>query len=329
MPRAPGQRSIAAQACRVQRGFTLVELLVVIAIIATLVSILVPSLSAVRTQARSAKCQANLHALGRGAAIYQEQENGALVGGRLPRVSGSDCDTSATLFGQQKYRPTFLAMMSSAVSVPPFDDPQACRSTFDLDGERGDRQNYSYPLYVCPEVPDWTDERNGSYGYNYQFLGNSRTVEGGTDTDYKNWPTRIDQFSQPQRTVMVADSMGTAATWAPEDRLPYENNSRDAQRFGNEGFNLDPPWIDVANGEAANFDSNPMSASTAHDRHNGRAVVLFLDQHIELRTLPELGYEVLANGAIGFEGENVLWTGSGRDFPWTPNGVPAAARTRR
>jgi len=44
-----------------KRGFTLVELLVVIAIIALLMSILMPALSRVKKQARSAACKMNLH----------------------------------------------------------------------------------------------------------------------------------------------------------------------------------------------------------------------------------------------------------------------------
>ncbi len=45
-------------------GFTLIELLVVIAIIGLLVSILIPSLSDAKWQAKVAKCQAGLHSVG-------------------------------------------------------------------------------------------------------------------------------------------------------------------------------------------------------------------------------------------------------------------------
>jgi hypothetical protein len=69
------------------------------------------------------------------------------------------------VYGRHKFRPTFLTMMSGAVGVPPFDDPQACKGVQDMHGEPGDQQNYSYRGYVCPSVPNWTDERNGSYGY--------------------------------------------------------------------------------------------------------------------------------------------------------------------
>lgn len=53
-----------------RKGFTLIELLVVIAIIALLVSILMPSLSKARELAKRASCQMNLSSIGKGMAMY-------------------------------------------------------------------------------------------------------------------------------------------------------------------------------------------------------------------------------------------------------------------
>jgi prepilin-type processing-associated H-X9-DG protein len=172
---------------------------------------------------------------------------------------------------------------------------------------------------VCPSVAEWTDERNGSYGYNYQFLGNSRLSDASVLDSYKNWPVRLDQMTQAARTVAAADSMGTAASFAPGERLDYVNNGPDQLAcFGNEGFNLDPPWVDQADGEMAGFDDAPQARTAVDPRHREFGNVLWVDGHASGSRLEELGYRLKDNGAVDYLGENVQWTGVGRDEPWTP-----------
>ena len=59
-----------------QQGFTLIELLVVISIIALLVSILLPSLSKAREQARKVVCQSNLKQSGTAFIMYALDHDG-------------------------------------------------------------------------------------------------------------------------------------------------------------------------------------------------------------------------------------------------------------
>lgn len=66
-----------------QHGFTLIELLVVVAIIALLLSILLPSLSNAKEQAREAVCKANLHGFGRGFHVYAGNNSGHYCSGSM------------------------------------------------------------------------------------------------------------------------------------------------------------------------------------------------------------------------------------------------------
>jgi prepilin-type processing-associated H-X9-DG protein/prepilin-type N-terminal cleavage/methylation domain-containing protein len=293
-------------------GFTLLELLVVVSIIALLISLVLPSLSRARESARATICLTNLRTFSQGMTMYSTEHEGELPPGRLPRLD--DEHWRALVMGGWKYRPTFLAMMGTNVALTPFDDPKAGRREVDRYGQPGDMQNYSGKAYVCPTVADWTDERNGAYGYNYQWLGNSRLRDTSVRNSFKNWPVIFYKVRKPSECVAVGDSMGTAASFPPSQRRGYLDNGRDADRYGNEGFNLDPPNIDLARGEGANW---PQQRSAIDERHNRRGNILWVDGHATAETLESLGYEVLPDGRVGWHGQNYRWSLTGKDIPWT------------
>jgi hypothetical protein len=164
-------------------------------------------------------------------------------------------------------------------------------------------------------VPRWTDERNGAYGYNYHFLGNSRLYDTSKPTSFKNWPVTMTTVKNPGQCVAVADCMGTAASFAR--RREYSNNEKtDDTRYGNEGFNLDPPRVDEANGEMAAFNHSPKARTAVHPRHLEKAAVLWLDSHGSLETPEGLGYRIADDGVFALDGNNRFFTTDGTDTAW-------------
>lgn len=307
-------------ACGRRSGFTLLELLVAIAIVGLLIGILFPSLSKARGKAKSGLCQTRLRQLGQGLAMYAHENRDYMPPGRMPRID--DENWTVDVEGGRKYRPTFLAMMGSQIGVAPFSDPQKRADRKDRFGEAGDRQDYAHEVYTCPEVPDWTDERNGAFGYNYQFLGNARLRDPDQPASFKNWPNAYSRVKSPSGCVAVGDCMGTAATYAPRQRHEYVNNGRDPQAFGDEGFNLDPPLVDPVNGELAGKEENIAETvrTALHPRHVGQANVLWVDGHGSFETHETMGYQVLENGSIGLGVPDVthnrMWTLDRSPGPW-------------
>lgn len=294
-------------------AFTLIELLVVVAIIGLLTGLLISGLSQARKRAREAVCLTQLHTLGQGLCLYTLQNRDWLPPGRMPDL-GDGINWRVPIKGGLKYRPTFLAVLGGSVGLPAFAKPMSMKTAVDSSGERGDRQNYASRVFVCPEVAHWTDERNASYGYNYQFLGNKRLRDPRDLSSFKNWPVAASRVRSPGRCVAFADSMGTAASFA--QRREYENNGRDADRFGNEGFNLDPPTVDPLQGEMAGFDSVPQSRTALHARHGQRGAVLWLDMHSSAASPKQLGYTVADDGVVSFSGRNTLFHARGLDAAW-------------
>jgi prepilin-type processing-associated H-X9-DG protein len=266
----------------------LIELLVVIAIIAILIGIIVPSLGSARQTSKSLLCLSNLRQLSMGWSMYADDNKDVMVPGRAPNLPGAEGnpDNIYDIGNGEKFRPTWIARIGGYVGVYAFTTPS------ETDG----RQDYDNPVYVCPSVPDWTDERNGAYGYNFQFLGNSRVTNG----KFNNYPVRRSTIRDFSQTVMAADALGTAAGFALAERTSYDNDSRVETALGNEGFNLDPPRL------TSTSDKTSTHRSGVDPRHLRRTNVVFLDTHARTIDPRELGYAIRGDGRFLEQAEGDL-----------------------
>jgi len=281
-------------------GFTLVELLVVVGIIALLVAILAPSLARARELARATVCATQQRNLARGWSLYAANHNGICLPGRFGSGHGDD---RYWVGNGWKYRPRWVAAMGMLVGTVPFASPSPVKAG------GGDRQDYTDPVYQCPAVPDWIDERNYAYGYNHQFLGNARNHPGGKG--YRHWPVKMDFIHPLSGTVLAADCMGTAAGFGAAQRTPYENDGTDLTDMANHAWCLDPPRLTNAGDRGTGDRGSPRTA--VDPRHLGKTTVSFCDEHVEHRVPEALGYRLAADGTYTDDGDNSLFSGTGRD----------------
>lgn len=324
---------------RVQRrAFTLVEILVVIGIIVMLAGLLLPALSTARESARSTQCQSNLRQMMLATLQYMEHSNGVMPAFKSQldqvRISVAD-DQDAVLVDTPRW-PTLIG---------PY-----LEGTFDLDVYRvllnhpdQSRTDDSFvpvnnQVLICPDAPERTTIRNLGYGYNYQFLGNTRPRFHDDPSDlpgqeYANFPVGSSGVSVQSRTIAFADAMGSAGELAAVDRLPYSGSGRLIDSLGNHGYTLDPPrsytpagvptFTNPAPRTAATFNNahyGPSQCTSAtrmcpvEPRHRGRVNVVFVDGHTGSMTPTELGYSVNLDGSFNRDGlTNRYFSGSGLD----------------
>ncbi len=282
-----------------RRAFTLVELLVVISVIAVLMGILLPALSGARKSARSLVCLANVKRLALAGVMYA-QTNGAFPPHRMKRRNFSDPYNFVNKYGRD--RPRWQWFFDQGVG-PVIDPSGWVKRQGDIFTD-GDTLMMTNEYFICPEFrhPQYSvhDIRNGSYGYNYQYLGNAR--DRPDLGQFQNFPVAESSIERPAMTIVVGDGRGSGYPHGPHS------------------YKLDPPKIALSTGAIyfGNWKEPTIEQQhcPAEDRHNRKVNVSFLDGHAKSMTLDDLGYVVDETGIVVANdpgGSNRLFTGTGQD----------------
>lgn len=290
------------------RGFTLIELLVVIAIISILASMLLPALARAKGMGRMAACVSNLRQIGLGFALYADAHGDVCVPGRPPKIGATTDSANVYDVGNGlQYRPRWFVTLGAQTGIYAYAQPSA-------DPADDNTKRIDHKVFVCPQVPAWVNNRNASYGYNFQFLGNSRNRASG---GYINFPVKATSLHW-SGTVIAADCLGTAAGKPAASRTAYRvDGLSDTFAVGNHAWALDPPRLTSGSDFCDDSNRAPEHRSGVDARHNGKAVSVYADGHVERQTPRQLGYQVNEDGSFAAGGgvaHNRLFSGTGEDL---------------
>jgi prepilin-type N-terminal cleavage/methylation domain-containing protein len=240
------------------RAFTLIELLVVVAIVALLVSILLPTLSTARAQARRAVCASNLRQLALAAHMY-----GTEARGPLPPCGWWNPQRDAITYWWGQVTADHVDHKVSPLY-------RYLRSALQEDS-----------VYECPDQPWGTykpqplnldNQVTSTYGYNGYYLTPAATPGWCESIGKRPWQ-RLESILSPGMVFMFADTL-----------IDFNN---DGQASNN--ALLDPPLLykgsmaPKATGAANRWTQN-LSPTTAF-RHRGLTNAACVDGHVESFTL--------------------------------------------
>ncbi len=237
-----------------RRAFTLLELLLAVAVIALLLAILLPALGRARDEARSVHCAATLHNAGMAMTLYHEDNDGAFWPYYVDVTTGQP--GRRWWFGFEPGGP--------AAGASPGERYIDKRSGFlgpYLTGTASDFRCPSFPYHGGRYFEKFAPTAGG-YGYNTGALAGASPLDpAGPRT------RRVGEFDGRTSDIFaLADGIHF-------DRLDYSSSPPLNQTFN------EPAYIQWQ--DPSLFGGNVgINGGYGHFRHNGRAMVLYLDAHV-------------------------------------------------
>ncbi len=249
---------VAAARRRLHRGaFTLIELLVVISIISLLISILLPSLSRARDEAKRVHCLARLKEYGNALATYENLSGGVLPPARwFPDQAGLVPDPQQAVNDERPVEYGWQEVLFTYVYHEEVRLPESYPVQRNFDGRRW--QDY----FICKAVGG-TEVNSGHYRvYLPAWSAGTYALEPG---GVYGESTRADPLRAGQR-----DSI--------RPKLPLIGDANDRSERGDGLGDDECSFIDAGEANFAGSDGRH-NGNRFSDRHYGGTNFLFQDLH--------------------------------------------------
>ena len=207
--------------------FTLIELLVVIAIIAILAAMLLPALQKARERARQSTCINNMNTLGKGAALYLDDNKG-IVPTLYNTTAWSSC-SRVWYFANNRPGPTSGSKSGMLAPYMGVAEPSEYTLGYSLGGFDKSADGLKVNPFMCPSRVGVMQEiiaRKGNIGISYG--GYSRSNNAGSISRFTrpSYTVNAGESAFDSKTQQVSSSTGDFPVFPHDNPNPADNETR-------------------------------------------------------------------------------------------------------